>query len=110
MAIIQCPGCSKRVSDKAAACEACGFPLGEHDADSLARKQAFQRKEKLNKLVSHQMLAILFFIAGIAGTVLAWEQSGWQQHMRIVSLVVGGVALGLYLIARGRIFLLKRGK
>ncbi|RTE87206.1 MULTISPECIES: hypothetical protein [Gammaproteobacteria] len=109
MAIIKCPGCSKKTSDKAATCASCGFPIGEHDADSLARKQVFQRNERLNKLVSYQMLAMLFFIAGIAGVAIEWQQTGWQQHMRIISLVVGSAALACYLLVRGRIFWIKRG-
>ena len=110
MAIIKCPGCGTRISDKAATCNSCGFAIGGQDAESLARRHAIAYADKLNKLISQQMLAMLIFIAGLAGSVLEWEQEGWKQHMPLVSLVVSGVAIGWYLITRGRIFILKRNR
>lgn len=108
MAIINCPGCGKKVSDKAAVCGECGFMLGAHDVDSLARKARNQRSIKVSKLVSHQMLAILLFVAGIAGTFYDWTKlEGWQ-FMPSVSLAVAVLSFIWYLIARARIYIIKR--
>lgn len=108
MAIISCPSCSKKVSDKAAVCDSCGFMLGAHDSDSLARKASAKRSMRLNQLVSHQMLAILLFIAGIGGTFYDWQQvQGWQ-FMPYVSMAVAILSFVWYLVTRARIYILKR--
>ncbi|WP_126765937.1 zinc ribbon domain-containing protein [Aliidiomarina iranensis] len=108
MAIISCPGCGKKVSDKAAVCGECGFMLGAHDVESLARKAQNQRAIKVSKLVSQQMLAILLFIAGIAGTFYDWAQLDGWQFMPQVSMVVTVFSFVWYLVARARIYILKR--
>lgn len=108
MAIISCPSCNKKVSDKAAVCDACGFMLGAHDSDSLVRKASAKRSMRVNQLVSHQMLAILLFIAGIGGTFYDWQQvQGWQ-FMPHVSMAVAILSFVWYLVTRARIYILKR--
>ena len=40
--LIECPECAKQVSDRAAACPSCGFPIAEHvraGAEEAARKE-----------------------------------------------------------------------
>lgn len=39
MALIDCPECEKRISDKAASCPHCGYPLAEERAGR--RREAF---------------------------------------------------------------------
>lgn len=110
MAIISCPSCQTKVSDKAAVCEKCGFMLSAHDAESLVRKASVQRSIRMNKLVSQQMLAILLFIAGIGATFYDWQPlSGWQ-FMPQVGMAVAVLSFVWYLVARTRIYLLKRQK
>jgi len=110
MAIINCPGCMKKVSDRAAVCDHCGFMLGAHDTETLARKARNQRSIRVNKLVSQQMLAIVFFVAGIGATFYDWQESGWESVMPIVGPAVAGLSFAWYLVTRGRIYLLKRQK
>ncbi|WP_157957817.1 zinc-ribbon domain-containing protein [Aliidiomarina celeris] len=110
MAIISCPDCGKKVSDKAASCQHCGFMLGAHDAESLQRKMQMKKSEKLNALVGQQMLAILLFIAGIAASFYDWPEEGWQGYMPIAALMVTGVGFMTYVITRGRMYLLKQGR
>lgn len=119
MAIIRCPGCSKQVSDKAAACEHCGFVLAGHDAQSLARQAEMTKSIRLNKLVSQQMLAMLLFVIGIAFAFYDWFQEGAMPALltdtiftpivlKIIGFSIMGVGLAWYIITRARIFNLKR--
>lgn len=110
MAIINCPGCMKKVSDRAAVCEHCGFMLGAHDAESLARKARTERSIRVNKLVSQQMLAIVFFVAGIGATFYDWSGSQVAAWMPIAGPILAGASFIWYLITRGRIYWLKRQK
>ncbi|MCC5855088.1 MAG: zinc ribbon domain-containing protein [Idiomarina sp.] len=109
MAIISCPGCGKKVSDKAASCEHCGFLLGAHDTDSLAQQAALKRADRLNALITQQMVALLLFIAGLGGTFYDWGGEGWTSHIStVIAPSVAGVSFIWYAITRGRIFILKR--
>lgn len=109
MAIINCPDCGKKVSDKAASCEHCGFMLSAHDAESLQRKMMMKKSEKLNALIGQQMAAILLFIAGIAATFYDWSPEGWTRFMPIVAMIGAGAGFIWYVITRGRVYMLKQG-
>ncbi|MCO4320759.1 hypothetical protein [Aliidiomarina quisquiliarum] len=119
MAIINCPGCSKRVSDKAGACDHCGFLLSGQDTDSLARQAQIQRKQLLNKLTSQQMTAMLLFVVGIAAAFYDWAEEGAMPNflvdtmftpsvLKIIGFSIMGLGLAWYMITRGRIYNLKR--
>lgn len=108
MAIISCPSCGNKVSDKAATCNHCGFLLGAHDSESLARKARLQRSQKLNKLISQQMLAILLFVAGIGMAFYDWTGSEFAEWLPLSGGVVAALAFVWYLITRARVYMLKR--
>lgn len=119
MAIINCPGCTKRVSDKAAACEHCGFLLSGQDAAGLARQAQMNRNKLLNKLISQQMKAMLTFVIGIAAAFYDWSEEGAMPTflvdtfftpivLKIIGFSIMGLGLGWYMITRGRIYNLKR--
>ena len=52
MALIDCPSCNKKISDKAQNCQHCRFSLGKADAEDIARKQS------LNKYLKNQFLVL----------------------------------------------------
>ncbi|WP_194755670.1 zinc-ribbon domain-containing protein [Aliidiomarina indica] len=108
MAIISCPGCGKKVSDKAATCEHCGFMLSAHDSESLVRKSRLQRSQQLSRLVSQQMLAILLFIAGIGAFFYDWGNTGIGPWVPYIGGSVAAISFVWYLITRGRIYMLKK--
>lgn len=119
MAIINCPGCSKRISDKAAACEHCGLLLSGQDADGLARQAQMNRKQLLNKLTTQQMMAMLLFVVGIAAAFYDWAEENAMPDflvgtmfspsiLKIIGFSIMGLGLAWYMITRGRIYNLKR--
>lgn len=106
MAIVNCPECNKKISDRAPSCDNCGFVISGHDTQSLARKRAVKQQEKLNRLTAHSMLAMLSFIAGIAGTFYFPEsESPWLYYGALGLTILGFV---WYLLTRAQMLMLKR--
>ncbi|MFC6439855.1 hypothetical protein [Bowmanella sp. JS7-9] len=107
MALVDCPACSKKISDKARTCQHCGFAIGDADADDILRKAKYQKFKKKQSLMNQSMLAMLMFIAGFA--VIFWgepEMNSLQQYIGIGCCVIG---FCWYILNRLRLILLKKG-
>lgn len=108
MAIVSCPFCGHKVSDKAAQCGKCNSDLADLTPEKMA---ALARNKALNKsqsLVNHSMFALLLFLAGFA--FLYWwdpEPGGLQQILASAAI---GIGFCWYIVTRIRIMLLKRKK
>ncbi len=63
MALIKCPECNRDVSDKAATCPHCGYPLG-WTTPGLRRVQVIERTERRWKAL--RALGWLLILAGVA--------------------------------------------
>lgn len=109
MAIVNCPNCSRKISDKAAVCDNCGFVLGNLDAQTLERKRRRLKADQLNKLTTQSMLAMLLFVAGIAGVFYFRDTTSadptWQSQLALVVTVVGFV---WYIVNRMRMVAARR--
>lgn len=109
MAIVNCPKCNKKMSDKAAVCDHCGFVVDGLDAETLERKRRRKRADHIHKLTTHGMLAMLIFVAGIAGIFYFRDETSpdptWQSQISIVITVVGFV---WYIINRMRMIAARR--
>ncbi|REL27022.1 zinc ribbon domain-containing protein [Thalassotalea euphylliae] len=106
MAVINCPSCSKKISDKSEACSHCGIPLKGVDPDKLA---SFEREKKIKQqqsLMTHSFIAMLLFCGGFL--FLFWQNAqpgSWQYISAMTSTVIGFI---LYIVTRVRILLVKR--
>ena len=131
MALIDCPSCNKKISDKAQSCQHCSFSLGTADAEDIARKQSLNKYLKNQKIQTQSMIAMLLFVAGF-GSVhrfywlfgrLArdenprlWEwfadHAAWALAPAVIGIVVG---YGCHLLplfsdkTKGAVFLLGCG-
>lgn len=109
MAIVSCPECGKKISDKAAVCEHCGFVLEGQDPESLARKRRRNKADRINKLTAQSMFAMLVFVAGIGGLFYFRDETSadpnWQAQASIAVMVIGFI---WYIINRARLLLAKR--
>lgn len=108
MAVINCPACNKKISDKAKICSHCSFEMGEMNEDSLKRIKMEQKIKKQNTLMNHSFIAMLLFCGGFL--MLFWQNAqpgSWQYIASVSSSVLGFV---LYLVTRIRIILVKRQK
>ncbi|RTR33420.1 zinc ribbon domain-containing protein [Shewanella atlantica] len=104
MALIECPSCKKRISNKAKECSSCGANLSGN-TESLSLISNIKRS---NQLMNQSLLCMSLFIAG----VVVWFWGG-EPAEGIRSYIAGGLfVLGFvgYLITRVRIVLHKRKK
>lgn len=121
MAIITCPQCQNRISDRAATCSHCGLLLSGVSAEKLEQTRRLSRSTQLNKLIGHQMKAMLLFIIGIAMAFYNWHDpenfpdflmDSWvtADILHKAGFFIMFIGLAWYTIARVRIFNLKRMK
>ena len=56
MAVINCPSCKKKISDKAKTCSHCDIELGSIDEDKLAAIRQTNLIQKSQKLMNHSFI------------------------------------------------------
>ena len=108
MAVINCPSCKKKISDKAKQCEHCQIDLTALDADKIASLKRVGAVTKSQQLMNHSFIAMLLFCGGFL--FLYWQdaQPGtWEYISAITSTVLGFI---LYIITRVRLILTKRSQ
>ncbi|NMH58607.1 zinc ribbon domain-containing protein [Alteromonas ponticola] len=106
MALIDCPSCNKKISDKTDTCQHCGFNLGKATDEDIVRKQQLNRFKKLNSIQTQSMIAMLLFVAGFA--FMYWggaRQDELQYNIAVLMSVVGFI---WYIVNRIRILIIKR--
>jgi hypothetical protein len=67
MSMIKCPECSRKVSDKAAACPNCAYPI----AQTTEQPEKVQTIEKTSKQLKKQIIWAYGMV--IVGIFLAWR-------------------------------------
>jgi hypothetical protein len=108
MAVINCPNCKKKISDKAKECSHCGLALHELDSDKIANLNQVNRLNQAQRLINYSLIALLLFGGGFL--LMFWdgvEQGTWQYTLAMTSTVIGFI---LYLIIRVKLLLFKRKK
>ncbi|MFC0444841.1 zinc ribbon domain-containing protein [Pseudidiomarina halophila] len=108
MALIHCPSCNKRISDKAKTCPHCEFVLAGRTSEDIEREQLRAVQRRKDKLLSQSMLALLLAIG--AFTYVFLEQPHPDSWYAKVSYGLMGLSVIWFLINRVRIMLLKRGR
>ena len=106
MALIDCPSCGKKVSDKAKNCQHCDFALGEVSAEELLRKQNSVRNKKIQSVQTQSILAMLLFVAGFA--VLYWGGVRPDDTRYTLAMTCSAVGFIWYIVNRIRLIFLKR--
>lgn len=106
MALIDCPSCAKKVSDKAQVCQHCGFAIGNVSAEDLLRKQNSLINKKIQSVQTQSILAMLLFVAGFG--VMYW--GGVRPDDSRYTIAMTGSAAGFiwYIVNRIRLIYLKR--
>lgn len=104
MALIECPSCNKRISNKASECQYCGSQLSG-DSQLLSTINHIKRS---NQLVNQGLLSMTLFIAGVV--VWFWggdTAEGVRSYIGGACFVLGFVG---YLVTRLQIVMHKRKK
>jgi hypothetical protein len=106
MAVVNCPGCNKKISDKAKSCHHCQVHLSGVDADKLARLSRVSLINKTQRLMNYSFVAMLFFCGGFL--FMFWDNvlpGSWQHTFAMASTVIG---FFMYIIIRAMLLLTKR--
>lgn len=106
MALIDCPSCNKKISDKAQECQHCGFSLGNASVEDIARKQNLNKYLKNQKIQTQSMIAMLLFVTGFGFMYWGGAVPGGLQYNLAIGLSVTGFVW--YIVNRVRLILLKR--
>ncbi|MEH8020829.1 zinc ribbon domain-containing protein [Rheinheimera metallidurans] len=108
MAIISCPYCGHKTSDKGANCVKCNGDLASLTPEKRAALSRDKAIDQAQSLVNHSMFALLLFLAGFG--LMYW----WDPEAGSVQQYIAGAAIGLgfcwYMISRARIFFIKKRK
>jgi hypothetical protein len=106
MAIISCPFCGQRISDKATACSKCAGDLSSNTPEQLVLIEREKKNRKLQSLLNQSMLSMLLFLGGF-GILYWWQPTAhsYNQYASNIAIVLG---FSWYVVTRARIILLKR--
>ena len=108
MAVINCPSCKKKISDKAKSCQHCQLDLTVLDVDKIANLKRVSAVEKSQQLMNHSFIAMLLFCGGFLFLYSQDAQPGtWQYIVSIASAIIGFI---LYIVTRARLILAKRSR
>lgn len=108
MAVINCPGCKQKTSDKAEECSHCGLSFEELDSDKIAHLSQINRIYQAQRLMTYSFIAMLLFCGGFL--FMFWrnvEPDTWQHNLAMASSIIGFV---MYIIIRIKLLLFKRKK
>ncbi|WP_448565251.1 hypothetical protein [Thalassotalea ganghwensis] len=106
MAVINCPSCKKKISDKAKQCNHCQIDLQNLDEEKLKNINTVNLINKSQRLMTQSFIAMLLFCGGFL--FYYWknvEPGTWQYFLSVFSIIIGFV---LYIVTRVRLILLKR--
>lgn len=106
MAVINCPGCKKKISDKAKSCNHCDLDLSALDSDKLAGLNRVNLINKTQRLMNYSFIAMLLFCGGFL--FMFWDNvqpGSWQHNLAMVSAIIGFV---MYIIIRAMLLFTKR--
>ena len=105
MALIDCPGCGKRVSNVTRMCPHCGFHRGEVDEDQLQELQRRRLRDRLYHLKMASYAVMSLFLAAFGWY---WWESGQFQRppspgpMALIILAALAYLVNRYLLFRAR--------
>lgn len=108
MAVINCPSCSKKISDKASRCQHCDLVLAEMGSDKIASLNRVNRINQGQRLMNYSFVAMLLFCGGFL--VMFWdnvERGTWQHTSAMVCSAIGFI---MYIILRIKLVFYKRKK
>ncbi|KGJ93690.1 Zn-ribbon protein [Colwellia psychrerythraea] len=106
MAVINCPSCKKKISDKAKTCNHCNLDLSELDADKLASLNRVNLINTTQRLMNYSFIAMLLFCGGFL--FMFWEgvePGSWQHNLAMGSTIIGFV---MYIVIRAMLLFTKR--
>ena len=106
MAVISCPQCNSKISDKAKTCSNCNLVLGELDTEQLSTIRRVNTIQKSQRIMTFSFIAMLFFCGGF----LYYYAKNVQPNTLEYYISTGAILVGFvsYIITRIQLLILKR--
>lgn len=108
MAVINCPSCNKKISDKAKNCSHCSVDLTALDSEKMASIDRVNRINQGQRLMNYSFIAMLLFCGGFL--FMYWDNvtpGSWQHTLAMISSAIGFI---MYIVIRIRLLFFKRKK
>ncbi len=108
MAVINCPSCKYKISDKAKECSHCNLSLQTLNSEKIAHLNHVNRINQAQRLMNYSFIAMLLFCGGFL--FMFWdnvEPDTWQYNLALASTMLGFI---LYIAIRIKLILFKRQK
>jgi uncharacterized membrane protein YvbJ len=105
MAIIKCPQCGKKISDKSKECNHCSLNLENMSEEKLQSLSKIKSYQTAQTMMTHQAVAMLLFLGGVLALYNTEDTSTPQYTAAQASIAVG---FFWYIINRFRMILAKR--
>ncbi|MGJ8682588.1 hypothetical protein [Paraglaciecola sp.] len=106
MALVDCPSCNKKISDKAKTCQHCEFSFGEASPEDIARKRNLNLYLKKQQVQTQSMIAMLLFVGGFG--FMYWGGVSADDFQYKIAVGVSIIGFVWYLVNRVRLVFLKR--
>jgi uncharacterized membrane protein YvbJ len=113
MALINCPSCKTRISDKAKTCSQCGYNMQSGKTTDGLTQEQLQSKAKLARmklrysLQMQAMIGIILFLLGIVSWYFLGEK-GLTEVSHFVELGTAFIGFVWYIITRVRLLAFKK--
>lgn len=106
MAVINCPQCNKKISDKAKTCQHCQLDFESFDQEKHENMQKVRMINKSQKIMTYSFIAMLLFCGGF----LYYYSQNVQPATTEFYISVGAIVIGffMYIATRIQLILLKR--
>lgn len=104
MALIRCPGCRARVSNRATECSNCGAPIAGAAESELAEARRLDRYKRRSRLRIELLASATVFVFGALWTIadnVGTLGGGSPELPPVVLTLVGGA---WYLVTRARLW------
>jgi len=106
MAVIQCPSCRKKISDKAKSCSHCDIDLLNLNEEQLVANKQVDKIQKSQRVMTWSFIGMLLFCGGF----LFYYGKNVEPGTLPYYLSVGATIIGffIYIVTRVQLVLLKR--
>lgn len=105
MAIINCPQCSTKISDKQKICPHCELDMTDLSEEKMQSLSKINSLKNQQSMMTHQVIAMLMFLGGVFGWYNSEDPESPQHTAAIAVTVIGFL---WYIVNRVRIILAKR--
>lgn len=114
MAIISCPGCGKRISDRQISCPHCGFALGgadlsKQERDDLIERARVRKKRQLIYRIEIAAVAVVTVFAALFAAYFFYGEDLSDTQRLLYYYGFAGLSIGFIGLRGWRIWINRRG-